>query len=604
MIVLQNSEARDALLNGAYQSATITVYDATNTAQGYPAITSFTNANIIAGSLSVSKTGVSGDRLAFAGLISDEMKVKVRKTGISTLKLLGQMVTLSISWEHDGQYSPQIIYPFSGVITDVTRLQSDTYEITALDGLIAFDKPFSFSALRNPTGSGNLTYPVTIKNLAWSICISVGVPYVANTGIVYPETALPNETYTVSDIPEDKGYTYRQVLRWCCEIMGCNLKIGTGGDRRAHFYVVDDRLGNSQSQFYYLMDGPHLFQRISAGERPYDTYDSTYLLRIIASDEVVYKSSSDAQFKRKLEIVDNELMPLTGQTYELLGGYINAKWDAISTIPLYTRELSGTSVSMWFAEPYDWLRIRFGDESGTQTSAAVVTSVVHKLNGYSTIICKTCPDKVSAIDESYQATAPFNKPQGTVINALKGSITNFASSLGTVSGEVSTLQGDMSTTQGDVSSLQGSVGGLQSDVGSLQTSVTNLTNDLYYKAGDTYHAKYYNTFAAFFTGSQHPRSMYFSVRVNKSLKNISTITVTSCTGRINTVDGYALLPSGSGSGDTTNWLNTTGITITPHKIDNYNVRINIASTADFVSKNYTPATFAAQGSTGLTLSFS
>ena len=129
---------------------------------------------------------------------------------------------------------------------------------------------------------------------------------------------------------------------------------------------------------------------------------------------------------------------------------------------------------------------------------------------------------------------------------------------------------------------------------------------LYYKSGDTFQAKLYTCYAGFFTGSSS-KSFYFSVRVNKSLKNISNsnISVSSMIGRLDTVDGYAKDGSNANTGDTTNWKNLTGITVSTQKIDDYNVRINIANANySFVSQAHSPGTFAAQGQTGLILSFS
>lgn len=574
--------SRTALENGAYQRATITVYDAKTT--GNPQIAQFTNANILAGSLLISKSGVTGDRLEFGSCMSDEMQFRVR-TSSSPANLLGQKVTLAIEWDYDGPYSPEVIYPFVGIITNVRREQDDVFTVVALDSLIAFDKPYRQVEVFDHTTTMNLTFPVSVFDLVWDIATSVAYPYIAHTGITVPSdytSTFANYAYTINGIPEDQGYTYRDILRWCAQIMGCNVGID-GGLQQLKLYLTKD------TQVTY--DTGHVFYSARFGERPSDDLYGKYLPRVDRNGKTVYPPTylyDDDH--RRIIVSDNMLIPsdANGST---IGGNLSTHYLSSSLIPDETRDFTGTAVSLWYLEPYDIVRFVGGE-------VVLVTSVRHKLNGSCTITAKTVPETAF-----YAPGKPFNTQQTAELNAQ---VTPIADAVGAAQDDITTLQGDMSTTQGNVSSLQGSVSSLQGSVSSLQGSVSSLIDDLYYKPGDTYHAKYYTVFPGFFTGSNGAKSFYFSVRTNKSLKNISTITVTTMTGRINTVEGYAVDGSGSNTnGDAKDWKNMSGITITPYKIDDYNVRINVANANyAFTSQNYTPAIFAAQGSTGLTLSFS
>lgn len=63
---------------------------------------------------------------------------------------------------------------------------------------------------------------------------------------------------------------------------------------------------------------------------------------------------------------------------------------------------------------------------------------------------------------------------------------------------------------------------------------------------------------------------YFDVVTQKSMRNISTVTLTNFTGGVRGISGYV-----DGSGDSTDWLSYGSITGSAIKVDNRTVRIAI-----------------------------
>ena len=75
------------------------------------------------------------------------------------------------------------------------------------------------------------------------------------------------------------------------------------------------------------------------------------------------------------------------------------------------------------------------------------------------------------------------------------------------------------------------------------------------------------------------------VPVGKSLANISTITVTACKGGIRTSEGGYL----NGGSDSSDWLDTIGVTVTATKVNDFMINLRIQSSSSFTKvTNNTP----------------
>ena len=97
---------------------------------------------------------------------------------------------------------------------------------------------------------------------------------------------------------------------------------------------------------------------------------------------------------------------------------------------------------------------------------------------------------------------------------------------------------------------------------------------LTYAKNDTFATLTVGSFNGYVTSST--KTIYFMVVVDKSLEDISTISVTQCIGAIRGVSGYV-----DGSSSSTDW--TTGYTIATAKVSNHCVRIAITKSTAFTN---------------------
>ena len=425
--------AKEALANGAYQTATLVVYDAGDSEHGYPQLISFDNENIVQGSLTVTKSGVQGDRLEYGAVISDELRVRVRKPSILTTTLLGQMITLCVEWDYDDETygtMSQALYPFSGIITEAKWLGEDIYQIVALDSLIVLDKPFHLSELIDPTitpATHPLTYPVTLKNLVWSIGISVGAPYISNVGVSYPSDPLPNENATISSIDETQGYTYRDILRYCAQLMRANITVTPDPTHQikvsplVRLYYTAEEL--SYNDFY----------KVTCTQQPPTVWDANYHINIASNNEVIYEYPAG---KREILISDN---PLVTQAAESLGGIttlgdnLNNNLQYSLAFPTLTLGFAGSSNSLWYLEPFDFAAVTgLNGNTGVTGSNIVLTGVVHKLNGASVLEAKVQPETMTL-----KQVIPFNQQQTAKLTEMANTLND---SLADTNADVATLQ--------------------------------------------------------------------------------------------------------------------------------------------------------------------
>lgn len=83
-----------------------------------------------------------------------------------------------------------------------------TIKITAYDSMLFFDTPYSES---------NLTYPATITQIIQNACTDCQMTFDAST--------VELGSYKVKERPDDDTLTYRDVISYCAQIMGCYAKI-------------------------------------------------------------------------------------------------------------------------------------------------------------------------------------------------------------------------------------------------------------------------------------------------------------------------------------------------------------------------------------------
>lgn len=135
--------------------------------------------------------------------------------------------------------------------------------------------------------------------------------------------------------------------------------------------------------------------------------------------------------------------------------------------------------------------------------------------------------------------------------------------------------------------------------GEKASGIDELISDMYYKSGDTFTIAGDNggvPINGYITSStKHAR---FMVPVDKSLKNISTITCTALVGGVR-VSGGGYMES---STDSTNWVGKSGISFTVTKASDRLVQLDIVKTSAFT--NVTNNSVVSMAAVNLTLAFS
>lgn len=382
--VVGGNEAMQALQDGAHQYATLIVYD---TAQsGNPELTRFGNADIIANSLTVSKSCASNGYLEIGSTVSDELQVSIRTTAVIARSLKGCKIDLIIEWEY-GTQQTESLYVFTGIVTEVKRASNGIYHITALDAMVMFDVPYNLGELKKYGTATALSYPVSIINLVKSIVWSKGAPYIdVNTILTTANPINLNANATVFEIPEGQGYTYRQVLSWCAQWMGVNLRIAAGATSAMEMWLwkVPTQIGDITD----CSDEPY---GITEGNTYKIDVDETRLFTprfsIISGETYLYESSSGSSYPGAMSITANPVIINLYNNYNLaFQVYAGNIEDRIHNafIDVVADHCAGNfrSTPRWFLQPGDFVV----SVSNRSADAHVVTSVEHRLNGSCVII--------------------------------------------------------------------------------------------------------------------------------------------------------------------------------------------------------------------------
>lgn len=132
----------------------------------------------------------------------------------------------------------------------------------------------------------------------------------------------------------------------------------------------------------------------------------------------------------------------------------------------------------------------------------------------------------------------------------------------------------------------------------LQDQITKLQTDLYYRDGEAMTVNQNLPIPGYVTSNT--KTMRFSVTTGKSLKNISTVTVTAMGGWIRGISGYI-----NGYAQyAIDFLAEPTLTVTASKAGDHTVILVVTSTATITNvDNNTPLVYAPDATLCLTLTF-
>lgn len=142
--------------------------------------------------------------------------------------------------------------------------------------------------------------------------------------------------------------------------------------------------------------------------------------------------------------------------------------------------------------------------------------------------------------------------------------------------------------------------------GDVVASSIALIDTLFYKNGDTYHVADSTPMTAYITTTA--TTIRIAIPVPKSLKRISSVTVTACMGAIISpqvsTTGYLNVPSATSAGShQTDWLNASDVTVSASITHDHLIKVTLVGTSAFYNATNNRPLIYAPAFDGLTFKF-
>lgn len=411
-----SQQAMQYLQDGGYQRGEIYLYDPSDGSE----IVSFTNNSIIPNTLTVQKSCSSNGSLELGAMVSDQLQVRVKTDSATAKGLKGAKIVLGLSLEVEPMTMEYKVV-FSGVVTEVKRVSSAIYQITALDGMIVFDVPFHASEITNPFNGNPLSYPVSAVMLFKSIIYSKAEPYLENE--LSQGSPIEPDPFTspaiIEGIDESQGYTCRQILKWCAQVMGVNVRVG------AYYDIVAGKYRNQLET--WLWDFPQSISTWSDyydppygidGSNAYSIQDNddemgTARFMVKAGSSILYDTGTPNNEQGVISIEDNPILNGLYQNYpNMFNAYCNAIRNRVQYYPAPVGHITGSvkATPRWWLQPGDIV----GVMQNGQGVWMIPVNITHKLNGATTFEAGT-----QAIEstETSGSTPSFSPEQNNELTA-------------------------------------------------------------------------------------------------------------------------------------------------------------------------------------------
>lgn len=179
-----------------------------------------TDADILTNGLNLNRYSASGDSISLGSCVAAELGLRIENGDkrFNSVVFEGASISASIGVS-DGNSTSWI--PLGQFTIDTAPRRLAVLTISALDGMVQFDKEVNLTALNLPS---------TVKNLVSAVCNECNVTL--DTDL----TSFPNASYVVNSIGDSENTTYRTVLQWCCQLMGVCGYMDWNGHLRLAWY--------------------------------------------------------------------------------------------------------------------------------------------------------------------------------------------------------------------------------------------------------------------------------------------------------------------------------------------------------------------------------
>lgn len=339
-----------------------------------------TESDILSGGFKLNCSSISGGTVELGSVIASEFNLTLENydNRFSNAEFEGAKLFVSVGVNSSEENN----VPLGYFTVDEVSKGKNTVSIAALDNMVKFDKiiPLNFWADEN---TGNLNN-INVSELVSSACTDCGV--VLKTDL----STLVNHNYNVVSVPQSDNLTYRQLLSWCCQIMGVCALIDADGKLVLKWYT------NSGVE-------------LSTGDRYESVIDENQIaltkLMITVAD-ITYTSGTGNYV---VDLTGNMLVQINPQEmldniYQTVGGLSYYPFTA-STVPLPQ------------LEPLDKIIIIGKDGKSYPT---IITDWTFTLNAVTAI----AGQGASETKRKYSAASPFTTAQSFIIEQNKKDIKN------------------------------------------------------------------------------------------------------------------------------------------------------------------------------------
>ena len=339
------------------------------------------SSDITNGGFSVDRYSVTGDKIEIGSVVSAECDITLEnKDGrFDNVVFEGAELTVKIGIKDWDDSTADMYYvPLGVFVVDAPPRALNTISITSLDRMAHFDRIVSDADL------AELFYNApTIAELLIRLCDKCAIS-LATT----PNTLL-NSDYVVTEKPTDEDLTYRQILKWICEITGTCGYADWDGKLRLEWY-------NNQSD---IVITPSI--RYSSDVAENDITLSG--IEIDVSDSEVYRTSpftddyavaiTDNTLISNGEPVASGLSSRVGLTYRPFSAKIKSApyLYPMDVVSFQTKVPNGDTIdteSGAVLMTEDGVKLTTEDYSEGKSITTILTNVNYTLNGATDISAK------------------------------------------------------------------------------------------------------------------------------------------------------------------------------------------------------------------------
>lgn len=172
-----------------------------------------TNNRIIQGSFAINSYVITGESITFGSCVASELTFTLNNYdgAYDDDDFIGKEIYVEIGVAVGNTYE---YVPFGYYIVDEATVNRTTVSIVALDRMTLFDVPVNSSAL---------TFPCTTAQLLTAICST------CNVTLATTASSITNASLTLIGALPEQTKTYRDLLKWICEISGTNAYMNRNG---------------------------------------------------------------------------------------------------------------------------------------------------------------------------------------------------------------------------------------------------------------------------------------------------------------------------------------------------------------------------------------